>query len=172
MLPYSSEGGTSVMHRLIDELASGRWKHFRAAVAFVRTSGNHAALLDALRTFAQAPETLLELTFGADLFGGSSPASDLQAVDELLREIGHFPGVRIHLYHEPGRTFHPKTYLFSNENAGQALAIIGSSNWSEGGLVTNVEANVALTLELQDPGNRALYDQLLGWFQTYWREDA
>lgn len=160
------------MQRLIDELTSGKWRQFRAAVAFVRTSGNNAVLLDALRSFGEIPGNILELTFGADLFGGSSPASDYAAVERLLSAIGDSPGTRVHLYHEPGRTFHPKVYLFSNEEAGRALVFIGSSNWSEGGMVGNVEANVAVQLEFGAPGNRELYDDCLSYFQKYWSEDA
>lgn len=172
VLPYAAANGGSAMHRLIDELASGRWTECRAAVAFVRASGNNPVLLDALRAFASRPETVLEMTFGADLFGGASPASDLQAVQELLAALDGLPGVRIHLYHEPGRTFHPKLYLFADPQAGRALVMVGSSNWSEGGLVGNVEANVVLALDFDEPGNREMYQQLLATFSTYWSENA
>lgn len=160
------------MQRLIDELMSGKWKQFRAAVAFVRTSGNNAVLLDSLRAFGSEPGNILELTFGADLFGGSSPASEYAAVERLLSSIGDLPGARVHLYHEPGRTFHPKMYLFSDEEAGRALVFIGSSNWSVGGMVGNVEANVAVELEFGKSGNREMYEECLSYFMKYWSENA
>lgn len=171
-LPYSAGDSGSLMHRLIDELVSGRWTAFRAAVAFVRTSGNAAPFMNALQAFASIEGNTVQLTFGADLFGGSAPASDYTAVEGLVASLKHLPGVEIYLYHEPGRTFHPKVYLFSNEAAKRALAIVGSSNWSEGGLVANVEANVVMSLDFEVPGNRELYAQLRSYFDTYWKDDA
>ncbi|MFW9973207.1 MAG: hypothetical protein ACFFDF_23690, partial [Candidatus Odinarchaeota archaeon] len=42
-----------------------------------------------------------------------------------------------------------KLYLFSNEEKSRALLILGSSNWSKGGLVTNVEANILVNFDLE-----------------------
>jgi phosphatidylserine/phosphatidylglycerophosphate/cardiolipin synthase-like enzyme len=168
ILPYDSQEGISLIGLLVEELA-GRWKSFRAAVAFVRRSGNFPVLLDALRAFAAAGNTV-SLTFGADLFGGDSPASDYQAVEELLSALEDYPNAAVNLYHEPHRTFHPKMYVFANEDEGVALIVLGSSNWSEGGLLNNVEANVIIRLDFLEPGHREFYEKALAYFTAYWSE--
>src|SRR6476660_7596771 len=83
ILPYSSAKGKSVLDLLLTELASGRWTSFRAAVAFARSTGNVPQLLAELDSFAKAGNTIV-LTFGADLFGAATPASDYDAVERLL----------------------------------------------------------------------------------------
>ncbi|HEU0013248.1 MAG TPA: phospholipase D-like domain-containing protein [Longimicrobium sp.] len=142
-----------------------------AAVAFARASGNDPALLDSLFRFASTPGHSVALTFGADLFGGTAPASDLSALEVLLGGLAGLPRSHVYLYHEPNRTFHPKVYVFSNEAARRALVIIGSSNWSRGGLVDNVEANVALHLDLSDEDHRALFEEIRMNFEKYWSEE-
>lgn len=41
--------------------------------------------------------------------------SDFDAIKALLDDFGHLPTVRVYLYHEKSRTFHPKVYLFDAE---------------------------------------------------------
>lgn len=50
--PYASVEGSSLRRVLVGELTGGRWKRFRAAVAFAKASGNTPDLLDALGQFA------------------------------------------------------------------------------------------------------------------------
>jgi HKD family nuclease len=170
ILPYASAAGRSLLHVLIDELRRGTWSRFQAAVAFAKASGNFPDLVDALRTFAEAGGRV-ELTFGADIFSGESKGSDLEAVEELVEGLDGLPSAAVHhLYHEKGRTFHPKVYLFSDEDERAALLIVGSSNWSEGGLVTNVEASVVLRLNLSDPVHRKAFDDARKCFADYWEE--
>ncbi len=169
VLPYDSATGQSLLHRLISEIESGNWKRFRAAVAFAKSSGNYDELLSALLRFARNGGPV-EMTFGADVFGGDVRGSDFDAVRRLLIKLGDLPTVRIHLYHEAGRTFHPKVYLFDAEAEGRALAVIGSSNWSYGGLVDNVEVNVLLRLDLSAQEQLVIYERLSECFATYWKE--
>ena len=70
LLPYDTTRGESLLHRLIKEIATGRWKRFRAAVAFARASGGFEDLLASLERFA-GTGGCVELTFGADVFGDS-----------------------------------------------------------------------------------------------------
>ena len=131
LLPYDSSGGASMLARLTTELNSGAWTRFRAAVAFARSSGNDARLLDALQNFA-AGGGVICLTFGADTFAGNAKGSDYDAIAQIISSLDS-ESTHVYLYHEQGRTFHPKVYLFDNSIEQQALLIIGSSNWGEGG---------------------------------------
>jgi HKD family nuclease len=169
VLPYDSANGNSLVDLLARELTSQAWLSFRAAVAFVRSSGNFPTLVDALEAFA-AKGGEIALTFGADLFSSDAPASDFAAVEALVRALEPFPLATVHLYHEPYRTFHPKLYVFANEVTGHALVLVGSSNWSAGGLLNNVEANVIVRLDFAQTGHRQLYDEVLHYFTAYWSE--
>ena len=168
LFPYDAAKNKSLFHRLIEELNSGGWTRFRAAVAFARVSGNSGELLDALVNFASSGGTV-SLTFGADTFGGNA-GSDLQAIEQLVNRLEPYPNAVIHLYHEIGRTFHPKIYLLDHEANEEALIIVGSSNWSKGGLADNIEANILIYLSLSVEEERELYDRLEYCFANYWTE--
>lgn len=168
LFPYDAARGDSLYHRLIAELQSETWTRFRVAVAFSRVSGNVTGLLDAIVKFAAAGG-MVSLTFGADTFGTES-GTDLQAIGVLVERLKSSPTAEIHLYHEKGRTFHPKIYLFDNEAVEKALVVVGSSNWSYGGLAGNVEADLVLHLDLDNTEERAVFDRLDFAFKTYWTE--
>lgn len=170
VLPYASVEGKSLLHRLIMELRDGAWTEFWGAIAFAKTSGNFPDLLDAISSFAGRTGARVTLTFGADVFGNLSKGSDYEAIKELLERLQEHEGARVHLYHERGRTFHPKLYLFADEQQERALLAIGSSNWSEGGLLSNVEANVLIELDLSDSEHKACFDQIVSYFEQYWTE--
>ena len=69
-----------------------------------------------------------------------------QTDPEFIRK---FYGVtEIHYYkHFNKEIFHPKAYLFYDDNQKRWAAIIGSSNLTRGGFVNNNECNVLLTSE-------------------------
>ena len=167
-LPYAETTRGTVADVLIRELRCGKWTHFRAAVAFARESGNFRELLDALIEFASSGATL-DMTFGANTFSNGE-GSDYAAIETLLEELEKFPAARLSLYSEPDRTFHPKMYLLSNNT--DAFLLIGSSNWTQGGLVRNIEANVIVRLALDDPEQRTAFDEAARIFDTYWKEDV
>jgi HKD family nuclease len=169
--PYSVPGGRSILQALIEELTKGNWKVFRAAVAFAKTSGNYEDLLRAMLGFAKGGGKI-DLTFGADTFSGEADGSDYEAIRELLATLGNEPTVRIFLYHEKGRTFHPKVYLLANQDEKRALIVVGSSNWSTGGLWKNVEANVILRLDLSKKEHMACLEQVQQCFDNYWMEQT
>ena len=168
LFPYDTAEGKSLIHRLIKELSSGGWTRFRAAVAFARVSGNYQDLLDALANFASLGG-IVNLTFGADTFGADS-GSDLQAIEQLVIQLEPYPNATIHLYHESGRTFHPKIYLLDNKANEEALLIVGSSNWSYGGLAGNIEANTLIHLSLDIEDEKEIYDRISYCFANYWTE--
>lgn len=168
VLPYDSTKGGSMLARLIAELNSGVWTRFRAAVAFARSSGNDVNLVDALQNFASGGG-VISLTFGADTFAGNAKGSDYDAIDEILNSLNS-ESANVYLYHEQSRTFHPKVYLFDNSDKQRALLIVGSSNWGEGGLVTNVEANIAVHLDLSKSSHEQIYAQIVECFVEFWSE--
>jgi hypothetical protein len=164
-LPYDSADGHSLVHLLIEELGNSDWTYFTAAVAFVHSSGNCQELLSAIGSFV-GRGGILDLTFGADSLGGEQ-ASDYQAIHELVTLLAGKENARIYLYHEPGRIFHPKIYLFYN--AERALLIVGSSNWGYGGQFNNVETNALLRLDLSNESDASLLAKVLRRFIEYWR---
>lgn len=169
ILPYDAADEDSLLRRLVAELTNGSWTRFRAAVAFAKFSGNFKQLLSALNAFATAGNSV-QLTFGADIFGANTKGTDFEAIEVLLSELGTVPKVDIFLYHEKGRTFHPKIYLFDSEAARQARVIIGSSNWSKGGMMTNVEVDAVINLDLANEEHQASYLRIVECFRTYWSE--
>jgi HKD family nuclease len=169
LLPYDSASGTSLLHRLIAELESGNWISFRAAIAFAKSSGNYQELVSALVKFAKNGGGI-ELTFGADTFGANTKGSDMEAVEVLVNELHEYPSARVFAYHEQGRTFHPKIYLFDNLQTKKALVVVGSSNWSYGGLINNIEANVLVHLDLSTLEHLEAFERLTKCFTAYWSE--
>jgi HKD family nuclease len=170
LLPYDGVDGKSLLSRLISELRSGNWSRFRAAVAFLSASGLYDEFLEALDYFASSGG-VASLTFGADVFGAEGAGSELLAVEALVKRYPPESGVAVYLYHEKGRTFHPKVYLFDNMTTNKALLFLGSSNLSRGGLLNNVEAHVAIRLELSTGPHRDLFERLNGYLEDYWTEE-
>lgn len=79
---------------------------------------------------------------------------------QLAREL--FDDVRV--LHDPAsRTFHPKVYLASG--ASSAHLLVGSNNVTAGGLFSNYEGALVCQLDLTNSDDRALYDQVVSWFE-------
>lgn len=171
-LPYAARDDRSLVQVLVEQLEEAGWDRFRAAVAFAKRSGNFPRLIEALQEFAEEGGTI-NLTFSADDFGYSY-ASEYEAIEELLQKLENYPSARIYLYRsqdstDPPWSFHPKVYLFTNEH--EALLIVGSSNWGQGGMAYNVEANVLLRLNKSKDEHRGLLEEVENYFSNYWQED-
>lgn len=167
--PYAAADANSLLHLLVRQFGIGDWTNFKAAIAFCKQSGTIQELLDAMQAFAEGGGEI-EMTFGADAFGGETKGSDYDALKTILTKFNDYPNVKIYLYHERWRTFHPKIYLFSNEERQQALLIVGSSNWSMGGLVDNIEVDVAIKLNLTERDHLACYNKMIKHIHDYWHE--
>lgn len=81
---------------------------------------------------------------------------------EALRALLKFPSVtsRLHLAHQgggKGQGFHAKMYVIEDD---PAECWIGSSNFTKGGLSTNLEANLRHVGEEEVSTVKALFDQL------------
>jgi HKD family nuclease len=116
------------------------WTAFRAAVAFVKRSGTRH-LASALTAFARTRD--IEIIAGID-HGGTST----EGLQDLLDAVT--PTGRVIVFHNRlPFTFHPKVYLFKSSVAAEVM--IGSGNLTEGGLFTNYEAAVRISLDLDEP---------------------
>ena len=137
-------------------LQDPRWTTFRAAVAFVKRSGV-IQIAGSLRAFAQRGH--IRMTVGVDM-GGTS----VEGLASLLECLGG-RGEAWVFHNENGPTFHPKMYVFSNDR--NAEVIIGSGNLTRGGLFDNYEASIALTLNLTDADDHALFTSLEDILDAY-----
>lgn len=166
ILPYDTSLGNSLVQLLIRELKSGRWTRFAAAVAFARSSANWPAFLDSLSTFVTSGNDL-ELTFGANV-SGAQRGTDLELIRELASRFENTNG-KVFLYYEPQRLFHPKLYLFDNQDQDKGLLIVGSSNWTADGFTNNVEANIVVELDLTGDNDRAVFELARHHLEEHWQ---
>jgi HKD family nuclease len=145
----------SVGARVVEELESGRWDRFSCAVAFAKVSGVRH-LWNPLRTFvATGGEAVLGI--GTDLDGTSFEAVNFLA--GAVAPNGHVIAVR-HLSRGGPVSFHPKGYLFTNSAQGRVLAMIGSSNITEGGLFSNSELSVGIRIDRRQKKGALLADEI------------
>jgi HKD family nuclease len=146
---------------LLSQLGDQRWTEFRAAVAFVKKSGAQH-LASALDIFDQRGR--VSISVGIDLHGTSR-----EGLEELLRSISRG---RIWVFHNsnPAATFHPKVYLFKNSE--EALTIIGSGNWTQGGLFTNYEGTAAVLLRRDISEDAAALGSLETTLDSWSQEQA
>src|SRR5580658_4095599 len=122
-------------------LTSKEWLEFRAAVAFVKRSGTKH-IRDELMAFTEAGGKV-RISAGIDAGGTSA-----EGLTDLIKAVGKPGGIFV-FKNANSSTFHPKVYLFKNQDA--AAVLVGSGNLTEGGLFTNYEAAVHFRLDLNDP---------------------
>jgi hypothetical protein len=149
---WSGQIGAVLGEGLRDDAVGSLW----FAAAWVKPSGvlRLAQEAQAFRDRGGRIEGILGIDHGGATFEGLEAA--LEWFDEVF------------VFHHPGeRTFHPKLYVAQGERA--AKVTMGSGNFTKGGLFTNYEAAVALTLDREDAGDegflsdlRSYYDSLLG----------
>ena len=104
----------------------GAFNSFKAAVAFAKLSGiQHIS--EALNKFNKTGAEI-ELVIGVDQQGTSA-----DALDALMKAVGSNGRVLINHDQNSYVTYHPKLYLFEGETV--ALAVVGSGNLTEGGVI-------------------------------------
>ena len=125
------------------------WAVFRAAVAFAKRSGvRHIAA--GLREFAQSRQ--VEMIVGVDHQGTS-----YEGLKEVMDAVS--PNGRLVVFHNRlPHTFHPKIYLFKSPE--RAEAIVGSGNLTQGGLYTNYEAGLQISLDLGEEADRRVLERI------------
>lgn len=130
-------------------LQDPNWREFKAAVAFAKRSGTKHIRAD-LRAFSA--RGLVKLAVGVDCRGTSR-----EGLEDLLSTLA--PRGEVYVFHnELESTFHPKVYVFRNDQ--RAALAIGSGNLTEGGLFTNYEASIALELDLSSDPDRGLFEEV------------
>ncbi len=137
---------------LIRTLNSGIYSDFKAAVAYLKNSGV-SRIYDDLANFSNnGGRTSI-------IAGIDQCTTSYQSLVNLLT----FTQDELFIHHDKNFniTFHPKVYIFSNDNIEKI--IIGSSNLTAGGLYLNYEANVGITLDQSEKGN-----ELRAEISTYW----
>ncbi len=139
-----------VLTRLLTQ-DSPRFEVFRACVAFARASGI-LRLIPALQTF-QARGGRVEIVLGVD-----EGITTRQALELVMKY-----STTAYVFNNPVATFHPKLYLFEIPGK-QAVAFIGSSNLTVGGLYTNYEANLGIDFDLTAPLERETYENIRAMF--------
>jgi HKD family nuclease len=136
---------------LLDGFADHKWTEFRGASAFVKRSGTKH-IKGAMKAFV-ARGGVVRFTAGVDA-GGTSE----QGLRDLIDAVSNGPGIFVY-GNGVSSTFHPKVYLFRNKEA--AHLVIGSGNFTEGGLYTNYEANVLFKLDLSNHDDLVLFESVV-----------
>lgn len=122
------------------------WVEFKAAVAFVKISGTKH-IFNGLKNFVDRGGKV-SITAGVDV-GGTT----VEALQDLLDALNGNEGLFV-FHNANSSTFHPKIFLFKNDK--KAEAVIGSTNLTEGGLFTNYEAAILLSLNRRNQDEEAL----------------
>lgn len=125
----------SLFEALHEALANDAYESLTVVVAWARPSGLRY-LADPLETFKARGGTC-DIVLGIDEGGAT--------VEGLDMALNLFDEARV-LYDPSGGTFHPKIYLFRGQH--EALVIIGSNNFTAGGLYFNYEAAQVIALDL------------------------
>lgn len=137
-------------------MAEPKWQRLEIAVAWVSPSGVKC-LSESLINFLQSGKHLSFLV-GIDM--NSTTRDGLQA----LLDLESYGSCEIFTRHKEGYIFHPKTYLFRNEN--DARLIVGSSNFTSWGLFDNEEASIAIEGNVNHPTIRKAISDLEDWRDT------
>ena len=133
------------------------WDSLDVAVAWVRHSGVSYLSDSFARFLGYGGE--LSFVVGIDLQNTSKEG--LQALLDLETD----GACKTHVYHnEAGSVFHPKLYLFRNEE--EARLIVGSNNLTAAGLYSNVEAGLQLDTALTDNVITDAMNALESWRDT------
>jgi PLD-like domain len=156
--PLAIRFGTELL-RHVDQVdrIDPYWDTLDIAVAWVRASGM-AHLSDRLANFLEHGGRL-SVVVGIDL--QNTTREGLQALLDLERH----GWCETFVYHnEAGSIFHPKLYLFRNEE--EARLIVGSNNITESGLYVNVEAGLQVDTNVNSTVIAQTLDALSSWKDT------
>jgi len=147
---------------LNEQLANPEWTNFYAAVAFAKNTGVRH-IENNLRAFSL--RGVVQIIVGVD-----SQGTSIEGLTSLYNAISENGQLRIFHNENPGSSFHPKLYWFSNEH--NSLAIIGSNNLTEGGLFTNHEASAILSLDIAQEQDRIIIDNIRAAFSDWMNPDT
>jgi hypothetical protein len=136
-------------------------QRLRVLMAFCRGPGV-GLLSPALAGFLEGGGSA-EVIVGLDM-NGTSPEA-LEALIDM--------GVHVRLFGVKGdRTFHPKVCIFDDGRGQRYSIIVGSANWTPGGLDSNFEAGVRIDLRTASAADRAAAQEFESLWSTYRRPVA
>jgi HKD family nuclease len=156
--PLAVRFGTELVRHIEKvEAVDPYWDHLDIAVAWVRASGM-AYLATSLANFLRHGGAL-SVVVGIDI--QNTTREGLQA----LLDLEQHGRAETFVYHnEAGGVFHPKLYLFRNEE--EARLIVGSNNLTQSGLYVNVEAGLQVDTEIDASVVVQAVDALTSWKDT------
>jgi HKD family nuclease len=145
---------------ILDHISEVAYTRLQAAVAFVQYSGV-ARIETPLRNFLESGRTA---RFVVGIDGNGTSEEGLRSLLSVVADRGE-----IWVLHNPNQRetpiFHPKVFIFEAPKHSDAL--IGSSNLTKGGMFTNYEAAIALTLQHRKPSENALRMELQTTFDEW-----
>jgi hypothetical protein len=156
--PLAIRFGTELL-RHVDQLdvVDPFWDTLDIAVAWVRASGM-AYLSDHLANFLRHGGQV-SVIVGIDI--QNTTREGLQA----LLDLEQYGRCETFVYHnEAGGVFHPKLYLFRNDE--EARLIVGSNNITQSGLYVNVEAGLQVDTDVNASVVAQALDALSSWKDT------
>lgn len=156
--PLAVRFGTELL-RHVDQLdrVDPFWDSLDIAVAWVRASGM-AHLSASLRNFLRHGGQL-SVIVGIDLQNTTR-----EGLEALLDLEQHGRSETFVYHNEAGSIFHPKLYLFRNEE--EARLIVGSNNITESGLYVNVEAGLQVDTRINATVVAQTLDAISSWKDT------
>lgn len=143
--------------RIAGLLDSGKYSSLRVLVAFAKGTGV-GLISPALETFIQAGGAV-EVIVGLDM-DGTSP-------DALESLVGL--GATVFVFGVKGdRTFHPKVMIFDTDPPDDFALVVGSNNWTPGGLDSNFEVALEVVAKRSaSAAARKFGDQVEELWRTY-----
>lgn len=143
-------GDFRLLNWLDDKFSNGVYDSFRCLVAFAKVKPLYK-LHESIQKWTASGKSL------AAIIGVDHKGTSIQALQYALSNFNN-----TYILHAEHSTFHPKLYIFSS--ATEAAVFYGSNNMTSGGLETNFEGGVILTLSL--PADNDLFLQAKEAFES------
>lgn len=134
---------------------NGKFTSFRALVAYVSWAGIGLIHKELEKFYDKGKKVFLIIGIG----------NDGAELDVLRYFKDRFPQARISIFYASGGgyTFHPKLYIFSDNNT--SLTLLGSNNLTRGGLFVNSECSVKIKIDHNK--DTELYSSINEVWKTY-----
>lgn len=148
---YNTENHSSVAEILINAFHDKRYTSFKCLVAFASYGGVTAFTPHV----QQNKDRFIDCKF---IVGIDQQGTSKEALEEILSW-----DVSSYVYHSKSpNIFHPKIYIFEGDE--DFLVIVGSNNFTEFGLVKNIECSVLITHHKSNSDDRGILDEIEGHF--------
>jgi HKD family nuclease len=146
----------TVANYLRNSFGDPNYDFFQGFIAYASLSGINFFV----EKIEQRKERFKDLTF---YIGIDDNGTSQQALGRLLSL-----NINTYIYHNPIKTpraiFHPKVYVFKGEKANRI--IIGSSNMTKPGLMTNVESSTIMEFIVNDSSGQKVLNQINEHFDS------